>query len=368
MVLTQKTYQIVEGIDIFFTDTGAPPSSTEYTTMVIVHGLGFPGAGFEPLQTQALSSNLRVIALNRRDYPGSTPFSDVELEALHSGNGSRAQEFHANLGLHLWLFLKKLIEEEDVPPISTKVPAGAQRSGGIVLMGWSLGVAFTLPAFANPKVVGDNYKLLERYIKALIIYDPSCGILGYSIPSNIDADKLYVPWTDSSAKNPQERFDKFVSWVCSRYRYEYADGNDAPTIDSLERTGVLERTEDCFAKSLPKDELEKLTYPPMFLPTRGDMTLLAKHQSVLENATRKVLFDEDIAKTFFPNLSITYLYPPHTVWMCVLAYMETKRIYEELSAVRAIRPVKFVELKGADHFAHYEDPQGFLQAIEEVLV
>ncbi|KAJ8092409.1 hypothetical protein PM082_023864 [Marasmius tenuissimus] len=99
MVLTQKTYQIVEGIDIF-TDTGAPLNSTEYATMVIVHGLGFPGAGFEPLQSQALSSHLRVIALNRRDYPGSTPFSVAELEPLHGGDGSRVQEFHTNLGLH----------------------------------------------------------------------------------------------------------------------------------------------------------------------------------------------------------------------------------------------------------------------------
>ncbi|KAJ8092410.1 hypothetical protein PM082_023865 [Marasmius tenuissimus] len=234
-------------------------------------------------------------------------------------------------------------------------------------MGWSLCVAFTLPAFEYPEVAGDDYELLKRYIKALIIYDLSHGVLGYSIPSNIDADKLYVPWTDPSTKNPQELFDKFVTWVYSRYRYEYADGNAAPTVDSLQSTGILECTEDCFVDSFPKSELSRLAYPQVLFPGRGDIPLLTQGQTVLENATQNVLFNEHIAKTFFPNLRIMYLYPPHSVWMCVLAYMETRRIYEELSTVRAIRPVKFVELKGADHFVHYTDPQGFLQAVEEAL-
>ncbi|KAK1235460.1 hypothetical protein PQX77_001312 [Marasmius sp. AFHP31] len=365
MVLTQKSYQIDEDINTSFTDTGAPPNSKDYTTIVIIHGMGFGAACFERLQSQARSSrsNLRIVVLSRRGYPGSTPFSASELEALQvrdDGNEALAQEFHDDLGRHLWLFLRKFIEEEGVPPVRS-------GRGGIVVMGWSLGVAFPMAAFSNPDSVGDSraYQLLERYVKGLMIYDPSYTTLGYSIPSNIDASNLYVPWMDPDAQTPQGVFDKFLLWVCSQYRYEYADGNLSPTAKSFTQTGTLKRTKECFADLLSKNELEKLTYPQATFPGRGDMSLFA-HQPILNKAAHKVLFDTHIAKTFFPNLSITYLYPPRSPWMCVLAYMETKRIYEETSGV--IRPIKFVELEEADHFMHYTDPKGFLRSIEGVLV
>ncbi|KAL0062071.1 hypothetical protein AAF712_011071 [Marasmius tenuissimus] len=340
MVLTQKSYQIVEDINVSFTDTGTPPNSKDYTTIVIIHGMGFGAACFERLQSQARSSqsNLRIVVLSRRGYPGSTPFSASELEALQvrdDGKEAPAQEFHDDLGRHLWLFLRKFVEEERVPPVRS-------RRGGIVVMGWSLGVAFPMAAFSNPD-------------SGLMIYDPSYTTLGYSIPSNIDASNLYVPWMDPDAQTPQGVFDKFLHWVCSQYRYEYADGNLSPTAESFIQIGTLKRTKECFADLLSKNELEKLTYPQATFPGRGDMSLFA-HQPILNKAARKVLFDSHIAKTFFPNLSITYLYPPRSPWMCVLAYMETKRIYEG-----TFRGYSF-------HQVHYTDPKGFLRSIEDALV
>ncbi|KAJ8092416.1 hypothetical protein PM082_023871 [Marasmius tenuissimus] len=375
MVLIQKTYQIANDIKLFVTDTGAPPNSKDYTTLVIIHGFGFPGACFEPLQAQSQTepSNLRVVALNRRDFAGSTPFSDAELEALR-GDESLAQESHGNLGLHMLLFLRKFVEEEGVPPILANDEQRTQRSGGIVVMGWSMGSTFAIAPFANPRVVNaDTYKVLEKYVKGLVLYDPAHSALGFPIPSNVDAKKLYTPWTDPAPKNPRQVFDKFVPFVCSRYQYEYAargvDGDGfipIPTVESLEKTGSLERTDDCIADSWSKEELGRLTDKEATFPERDDMSLLA-HQTVLENATQKVLFDEQVAKILFPNLSITYLYAPHSLWMCVLAYMETRRRYDELATVLAIRPVKFIELKGADHFVHNTDPRGFLQTIGEAL-
>ncbi|KAK1235463.1 hypothetical protein PQX77_001315 [Marasmius sp. AFHP31] len=379
MVLTHKTYQIAEGVDLFFTDTGAPSNSNDYTTLVIIHGMGFPGAWFKPLQSQSqalVSSNLRILALNRRDYPGSTPFSDSELEALRGEDDGLTQKFHDNLGRHLWLFLRKFIDEEVVPPIATDDSGGKKkRTGGIVVMGWSYGAAFAIAAFANPEVVGDAYELLERYVKGLLVYDTSHTTLGYPTPSNLDGKNLYTPWSDPNAENSHQVFEKLVPWVCSRYQYEYAarevdDRDDfipTPTLESLKKTGLLDRTEDCFTDSWSEGELERLTEKEATFPERSDMALLAR-QTIFENATRKVLFDEYVAKTFFPNLSITYLYAPHSIWICVLGYTETRRRYEELANLgRAIRPIEFVELKGADHFVHYTDPQGFLRIIGEIV-
>ncbi|KAI0713888.1 hypothetical protein C8Q76DRAFT_732741 [Earliella scabrosa] len=52
-------------------DSGAPTGSTDYTTLVLVHGLMWHGANFEKLLPYAKQNNARIIAVNRRDYPGS---------------------------------------------------------------------------------------------------------------------------------------------------------------------------------------------------------------------------------------------------------------------------------------------------------
>lgn len=76
--------------------------------------------------------NLRTIIINRRDYPGSTKYSDSELEDLVKGR----KVFLDRLALLLAYFLKHFVQKEKVPKIS----ADGTR-GGFSLLAWSMGTA-----------------------------------------------------------------------------------------------------------------------------------------------------------------------------------------------------------------------------------
>ncbi|KAJ8074517.1 hypothetical protein PM082_015418 [Marasmius tenuissimus] len=362
MVLSQKTYHVLEDIKFFFTDSGAPPNLKDYTTLIAIHGFGVPGATFEAIQSHAHTYNLRIISLNRRDYAGSSPVSDEELAALGGKDESRAREFFDNMGLHLALFIKKFVEEEGIPPILES--ENGRGRGGIAVMGWSLGSMTAIAPFGNPGIMSDAvYQVLVKYVQGLILYDPAFSALGLSPPSNVNAAKLYSPGADPSVKGPADAYKAFIEWVSSHFQYTWQDG--LPTPESIEEAGSLKRTESSVADSWTESDFEKYTDPKS--TTRADAAIFA-WSGIVKEMAQKALFDEKTASSFFPKLSITLLYAPHSIWMCLFAYMETKRLYEEHTGRdEAIRPIKFIGLDEGDHFAHFTQPEQFLQTIKSVV-
>ncbi|KAK1234684.1 hypothetical protein PQX77_002109 [Marasmius sp. AFHP31] len=361
MVLSQKSYHVLDDTKLFFTDSGAPPNSTDYTTLIAIHGFGVPGATFEAIQAHAHPFNLRVIALNRRDYAGSSPVSDEELEALEGKDESRAREFFDNMGLHLALFIKKFIEEEGIPAILES--ENGRGRGGIAVMGWSLGTMTAVAPFGNPDIMREDvYQVLVKYVQGLILYDPACSALGLWPPSNVNAAKLYFPGADPGVKG-LVAYKAFIEWVGSHYQYTWKDG--LPTPESIEEAGSLKRTQTSVADSWTESDFEKYTDPKP--TTRADAAIFP-WSGIVKEMAQKALFDEKTASSFFPKLSITFLYAPHSIWMCLFGYTETKRLYEEHTGRNeAIRPIKFIELNEGDHFAHFTQPEQFLQTIKPVV-
>ncbi|KAG5721252.1 hypothetical protein E4T56_gene2465, partial [Termitomyces sp. T112] len=58
---TSNTAQLPDGIDIFFTDSGPPPGSTDYTTIIVLHGIAFTGDNLKKLHNHAHAFNLRTV-------------------------------------------------------------------------------------------------------------------------------------------------------------------------------------------------------------------------------------------------------------------------------------------------------------------
>ena len=92
--------------------------------------IGRISGNFRHLLPLARNHNLRVIAVNRRDYVGSTPFSQDEHDAINSTDAQRHTEFLKRRGTEIGEFLTQLVEEKNLPPAS-----GDGRSGGLALMG-----------------------------------------------------------------------------------------------------------------------------------------------------------------------------------------------------------------------------------------
>ncbi|THV03997.1 hypothetical protein K435DRAFT_650132 [Dendrothele bispora CBS 962.96] len=219
-----QTYTLPNGINIFFTDSGAPPNSDDYTTVVVLHGSAFNGSTFDKIHDYAHKYNIRVVVWNRRDYRGSTELTDAEIDDLNKGKKS----FLDMLAAQMADFLKLLIEKEKIPRVQN-------NAGGIALMGWSMGAASTMPFFADPAVIKPEiYEILEPYVKNLILLDPPATAIGYQ---EISTQKIYDPWYDPEYKTPAEQFQNFCSWVSSYYEH--------PDLES---------------------------YPPVFNEHKGDMT------------------------------------------------------------------------------------------------
>ena len=117
---------------------------------------------FSRLLPLAKNRKLRVIAPNRRDYSGSTLFTEKELDQLKSTDKHANLMFFRNRGLELAKFIAWAVKNLGLP---RKVPE-AGGHGGISVMGWSLGNATTM-AFLSffptyPKEVRDVIRPLLR--------------------------------------------------------------------------------------------------------------------------------------------------------------------------------------------------------------
>lgn len=123
----------------------------------------------------AAKYSLRIIALNRRDYVGSTPFTTAELDDLLSDDDAKHRQFLQTRGLEIARFLVWVIDELEIPPKMEAVMDGKSKTyGGLALMGWSLGNIQTISVLGHlmtyPREVVAKLKL---FFRTLFIYGKS---------------------------------------------------------------------------------------------------------------------------------------------------------------------------------------------------
>jgi hypothetical protein len=123
---------------------------------------------FEKLPHFAQSFNVRTVVVNRRGYPGSTSYTDDELEDLNQGRKS----YLDNLGSLVASFVEKFIDENENNEGGSIPKMGENgQSGGIAIIGWSAGAITAMSMFADPSLVsGRAYSLLQKYVKDLVFY------------------------------------------------------------------------------------------------------------------------------------------------------------------------------------------------------
>ncbi|KAJ7806830.1 hypothetical protein B0H13DRAFT_1669614 [Mycena leptocephala] len=204
---TEHILKLPDGINILYTDSGAP-NTPDYTTIVVLHGTGFNGYSFVRLHEYDHKYNLRIVICNRRDYRGSTKYSNDELADLQAGR----QSFQHLLGLQTAWFLEHFIKHENTPKVTTD-----GRAGGFILVGWSFGNATTLALLAEADMIPRQlYKILEPHLRSLVLYDPPSLALGYRAPVH---DGLPNPLNNPDCTTPDETYEHFEKWVSSYYTH-----------------------------------------------------------------------------------------------------------------------------------------------------
>lgn len=105
--------------------------------------------------------------MNRRPFPGSTPFTEEELNITM--NGGTDEQKNAQIearGHEIATFIDNFIQKHHLPP-TTEV----SKPGGIILLGWSVGAAFALAAVASSSTLPAEVRArLGSHIRSLILY------------------------------------------------------------------------------------------------------------------------------------------------------------------------------------------------------
>ncbi|KAG9318037.1 hypothetical protein JVU11DRAFT_100 [Chiua virens] len=209
-----KTLKVFD-FDYAYLDSGAP-ASPNYTTWVILHGMGFNGVVFEKILPLAHAHNLRVVSVNRRGYEPSSGFAAEELEGIGFGKKyDEAEPFYRGQGIEIATFLTKFATQEGISPTD---PNGS--TGGIALIGWSLASIHVLTVLAYVDALAeDTRSTLQKYLHTgLFSCEPSHFIFAdaSAVPLGIPNIKTHDVglWFEP---DDRKRFDAFFEWATAHY-------------------------------------------------------------------------------------------------------------------------------------------------------
>lgn len=159
-----QTVPLITLLSSAFTEVRFTLVSGFLTSSVSVYNKPFK-ASFEGVHIHAAPNNLRFIIVNRRGYPGSTPYTDGELGDIV--NNSKVDiDRRAIMTAY---FVKYVVDNLSIPKMSAD-----RKTGGIAVVGWSFGSVATLSLFSDLDIYPkDLYPVLEDNVKDVVIMGKS---------------------------------------------------------------------------------------------------------------------------------------------------------------------------------------------------
>ncbi|KAI6141790.1 hypothetical protein BKA82DRAFT_7225 [Pisolithus tinctorius] len=332
-------------INFFYEDSGTDGlDSSDYTTMVLVHGMGFNGAVFRKLFPFGPSHNYRIVSLYRRGHAPSSPWTEEEVALLTSSDLEDGKKFIRLAGLQIAKFLLGFAASQGIPKYDKE-----KKTGGIVLNGWSLGTVYSQAVLsALDSLTIEELGQLETYLHAIIYHDPIMITFGIPRPPlaesspHLQLATIAERWTS---------FKKFVtSFYVHRnpYSYDLADLN------------MYKPDEDRPASlsDLPEEELEQMLSFEMYASHDG--LAFTVDLEVFRFANRRALFDVGMTRCL-PNMKVRIVCGPDGSGVFIFLANEMERASKDPSSVfgkeaERAREFKVVRLERGNHFVFWDEP------------
>ncbi|KAG1726060.1 uncharacterized protein EDB91DRAFT_1229168 [Suillus paluster] len=335
---------IGDDVSYYYFDSGAVPGNT-YTTLVFIHGMGFNGGVFRKLFPLAAAHRLRIVSLYRRDYDPTTSFRDADLAGLTSGTAEGQEGFFRSQAIEIATFLVTFARQQNISPAQG-------TSGGIALIGWSLGSLFTHAVVAYLDALpSDVLSDLEKYLHTMLSHDLSSMFLGLPRPPlhNIDLPlKMDVKY----------KFNLFYEGVTAYFPHKSVTSGN---IDDLEFNKFSDKTHTMH--ELSSEELAELTSVKNF--GGSDSLIVRSQQDVFKTLARRAIFNTALAQRFLPNLRVRYMSggasPGALVWAlydlgkCLADPKPTYGPDAEMA-----RDVKLKFQTEGNHFVFWDEPEAAL--------
>ncbi|KIJ91196.1 hypothetical protein K443DRAFT_14603 [Laccaria amethystina LaAM-08-1] len=331
------------GTKLSYLDSGSPVG-TAYETIFIVHGIIFTN-GMQRVLKLAPTSGLRIVAINRRDYPHSSPFSPAELDTMATGSDTDKVIFLSNRGLEIMTFIDEFIQQYELPPIS-----GDGKTGGVALAGWSLGNIVTCAAISSAERLSPGVKFrLAKYLRALVLQDPPTVALG--LPARPTWFPLYDPQIPA-----RERVDYTCQWLTSYFKHGALETRSPDALSVY--LGSTHRAPSIFNMH---NNLSEILYPPP-VTDGSDGYLMRNFESQLLANYRKACFDP-ATRVLLPKMKIWELSFDATLPNCILALWGI----QDDNTAHGGDLVNFEVVHGANHFMHWDDPSEMIEVYKKLV-
>ncbi|KAA1472407.1 hypothetical protein DENSPDRAFT_865631 [Dentipellis sp. KUC8613] len=329
-----------KGTVLFYTDTGSLAGN--YLTIVLVHGTAIHGGIFARMLPHAAENRLRLVVINRRDYPGSTPLTDEDLQALASPDAESRAEFFRQRALEFAEFLAWYVQNEKIP--SYTISDDGKPEGGIVLLGWSSATTSTLGLLAFPERVPEKTReVLEPYFRAVCLYDAPRWVYGISDPHG-----FYRPLKDTS-RPAAERAVIFQSWVSGYYAHPDIHSGD---ISTLTQQSLKEPAPSMNA--MTPEEKDRVSQKDA---VERSETHVVNTSAPVFHAQVQGALHEDTA-WLWPRCKIKALWCQQSLWEVVSANWEISKLYKaKKERGEKVRVLESTPLPGANHFFHWDKPE-----------
>ncbi|KAK0185459.1 Alpha/Beta hydrolase protein [Armillaria mellea] len=319
------------GVELSYIDSGAP-LQLSYITIFAIHGMIFSKEIFQKLIDLAPSKGVRFVALDRRPFPGSTPFSVEELGVLRAADTDDVQQeaFIEARGHEVAVFIDTFIHKFNLPPISS--------GGGVALLGWSLGTALVSAAISNASTLPeDTCKRLERYLRSVILYEPGPITLGLPSP-----EQYWTFLRDPSV--PEElRIAAFGQW-CTSY-FDHADLSER-NLGKLSWVLASSSRVPSFYNGMPAS----IQHHGEDAAT--DLPFLVGCYKQLLPTYRKAFFDPKV----FPTMKRSVLCGDKTCAFALAALWAMQDDEKEQKA-EGSKAIDYKILPGVNHFMHWDEPE-----------
>ncbi|KAJ3966340.1 hypothetical protein EV361DRAFT_935632 [Lentinula raphanica] len=317
------TFTLPSQIKFYYEDSGVP-SKADYTTFFIIHGHTYHSGLFKPLLPIGLARNHRVLLVNRRDYPQSTPYTDKELKVFAEGPDPARYDQLINDGHDLALLLDGLIQSLSLPQ-------------NVAIVSWSLGNIFGLPLLASITTLpADTQARLGSFVKRTILWDAPCEPMGIPFPEG-----TYHPFTDKDTPDEQ-RGVVFAQWLTSYFPHGDLSTRQLSSLNQRDHDSTKKRS----FEGLPQEELFQII--DLLPGTRCDTHLCSPpYLGVEKQVVHKALYDPDV-RAAWKNLKVWEMVGDQNPWNIIYCWW----VWEaEVKAAKTAEPaINFTVNKGSNHF------------------
>ena len=302
--------------------------------------------------------------------PSVTSGEDVTASTTTRSNRVISKNYATFLqqrGAELARFLAWFIDNEKIPPRSDEA---GRASGGISLLGWSLGNVTTLSTLAFSSTLDPELmKKLEPYLRKVIIFgkrhdlivtgivnssrihvlDPANDTLGYPTPAH-----WYNPRSDPEI-SAEELRSKSMIWLSSYFAH------------SPSSRDPIMLMHDFMKGNLAQHEIHPSKKPTVMSPTdisageevistgHGDLFSVRESARAVHETVRIRALFSDLNQTsgppVLPKVDISYIWCTESIWQAVFTMRSLQQdIASPPDHHYLARSVRFMALEGGNHF------------------